>query len=100
MGAFRLSRRAEADLAEIARYTMHVWGADQTIRYLDSLEECCQKLAENPALGRPCDYIRPGLRRMEHARHVLFYRRDASGVLISRILHERMLPEQHDLDEA
>jgi toxin ParE1/3/4 len=99
VAAFRFSRRAESDLIEIARYTMNRWGADQTARYIDDLEACCQQLAGNPDLGRACDDIRPGLRRMEHGRHVVFYRQDAVGVLVSRVLHQRMLPELHTIDD-
>jgi len=33
---------------------------------------------------------------MEHGKHVVFYRQDRTGILISRILHQSMLPEQHD----
>ena len=99
MGTFRLSRRAEADLLSIGRYTFDSWGKEQTIRYIDDLETCCRMLAANPMLGRVCDYIRPGLRRMEHGRHVVFYREDAAGILISRILHQRMLPERQSIDE-
>jgi plasmid stabilization system protein ParE len=33
---------------------------------------------------------------MESARHVIFYRIDETGVLVSRILHERMLPERQN----
>lgn len=92
MSAFRFSHRAEADLLGIARYTLRRWGEEQTIHYLNDLESCCQTLAENPTLGRSCDQIRPGLRRMERGRHVVFYRQEVWGVLISRILHQRMLP--------
>jgi toxin ParE1/3/4 len=56
-------------------------------------------LADSPQLGRSCDEIRPGLRRLERGRHVLFYREDAAGILISRILHQRMLPEKQALDD-
>jgi toxin ParE1/3/4 len=90
----QFSRRAEADLLAIGEYTLHTWGEDQAILYLDGLEACCQMLAENPALGRACDYIRPGLRHMEHGRHVVFYRRVRAGIRLSRILHQRMLPER------
>ena len=100
MAKFRLSRLAEADLLDIATYTLHTWGQDQAVRYVDDLEACCQKLAENPELGRACDYVRPGLRRMEHGRHVLFYRIPAKGILVSRILHQRMLPERQTIDEG
>ena len=99
MAKLRFSRRAEADLLSIAGYTLRKWGKVQAIGYLDELESCCRMLADNPSLGRRCDDIRPGLQRHEHARHVLFYRQEASGILICRILHERMLPERHAIDD-
>ena len=99
MAAFRFSRRAEADLVSISNYTLRTWGKTQTARYLGGLEAVCQTLADNPALGRPCDEIRPGLRRMEHRKHVVFYRQDSTGILVSRILHQSMLPEKRDTDD-
>jgi toxin ParE1/3/4 len=99
MGKFRFSRRAEADLLNIGAYTLRKWGKTQAARYLGELETCCQTLAVNPTLGRLCDDIRPGLRRHEHGRHVLFYRQDRGGILVSRILHQRMLPHRHALDD-
>ena len=56
-------------------------------------------LADNPALGRACNDVRPGLRRMECGRHVVFYREGAGGILVSRILHQRMLPESWAIDD-
>jgi len=100
VAAFRFSRRAEADLLSIGAYTLRNWGEDQTTRYLDDLEACCQMLADNPALGQACDHVRPGLRRMECGEHVVFYRQDAGGISVSRILHQRMLPERHAIDNA
>ena len=84
---------------EIGAYTLEKWGERQALRYIDGLETCCQQLAENPQSGRPCDHIRPGLRRMEHARHVVFYRIESGGIRVSRILHQRMLPERRTIDE-
>ena len=99
MPLLRFSRRAEADLLSIGAYTLGAWGENQAIRYIDDLEVCCQMLADNPALGRSCHDVRPDLRRMERGRHVVFYREDAGGILVSRILHQRMLPERHDIDD-
>jgi toxin ParE1/3/4 len=96
MPAFRFTRRAEADLLGIANHTLHTWGEKQTARYLRQLEVCCQMLAENPSAGRPCENIRAGLHRFEHGMHVVFYRSERNGILISRILHQSMLPEKHD----
>lgn len=99
MSAFRFSRRAEGDLRSIADYSLRTWGKTQAARYLNELELCCHTLARNPALGRLCNEVRPGLRRMEHGKHVVFYRQEPGGILISRILHQRMLPDRHDLDD-
>ena len=84
---------------EIGAYTLRIWGQEQAIRYLDDLEACCQRLAAHPESGRPCEAVRPDLRRMEHGKHVVFFRREPNGILISRILHQRMLPETHVPDD-
>lgn len=99
MAQFRVSRRAEADLYNIGLYTLRTWGETQAGRYISELENCCQLLAGNPALGRSCDEVRPGLRRMEQGRHVVFYREEPGGILISRILHQRMLPDKQALND-
>ena len=77
---------------EYCLYTTREWGEEQALRYLDDPEACCQQVADHPGLGRACDEIRPGLHRIEHGQHVVFYRRQKEGILISRILHQRMLP--------
>ena len=56
-------------------------------------------LTDNPALGRPSGNIRPGLRRMEQGRHAMFYRQVQGGIVISRILHQRMLPERQNIGD-
>ncbi len=86
-------------MLSIAEYTFRTWGENQTVRYLDELESCCQRLAERPALGRACEDVRPGLRRMECGRHVVFYREDAGDILVSRILHQRMLPDRQAIED-
>jgi toxin ParE1/3/4 len=96
VAAFRFSRRAEADLLSIGNYTLRTWGKAQTARYIAELEDFCQTLADNPALCRLCDDVRPGLRRLEHGKHVVFYRQEFTGILVSRILHQSMLPDKHD----
>ena len=99
MATFRLSRRAEADLLSIGDYTLRTWGKAQAVHYLLELEDCCQKLADNPALGRVCGDVRPGLHRLEHGKHVVFYRPKRAGIVVSRILHQGMLPDRHILED-
>ncbi len=86
-------------MLSIGVYTIETWGPAQAERYLDSLEQCAKMLVGNPLLGRPCDWIRPGLYRFEKGRHVLLYRRDADGILVSRILHQSMLPEEQPFED-
>lgn len=99
MPGYRFSRLARLDLIGIGDFTLDHWGADQAIGYLDSLERCFELLAANPEMGRKCDRLRKGYRRMEHEKHVVFYRNDDAGILIVRILHQRVLPENRAMEE-
>ena len=47
--------------------------------------------AEN--MGRVADEIRKGVRRHEHAGHVIFFREDRQGLLILAVVHRRMRPD-------
>jgi plasmid stabilization system protein ParE len=35
---------------------------------------------------------------MEQGKHVIFYRDEPTGILVCRILQQRMIPETQDLD--
>lgn len=98
MSDYRLSELAQLDLFDIADYTFETWGEEQTYRYIDDLEACFRRLARSPGIGRSGEDIRPGYRRLEHQKHVIFYRIDGEGVLIIRVLHQRMLPRLHSLE--
>ena len=99
MATIRFARLAEADLLDIGLYTNQTWGRKQCNRYLRQLEERCRQLADDPTRGRSCDEIRPGLRRIRVGKHVVFYREEPGGILVSPILHERMLPEKQAMEE-
>lgn len=96
---YQLSTLAALDLADIADYTTDVWGAKQAEIYLESLVECFVRVAQSPKLGRACDSVYPGFRRIEQGKPVIFYRPGVSGIFISRILHHNMLPTRHLLME-
>jgi toxin ParE1/3/4 len=91
----RISVEAEADLDQIADYTTSTWGWRQTDQYLAKLEDSFDLLAQNPSIGRPCDSIRAGMRRLEIGKHVAFYLPVSDGVLVVRVLHQRMLPNHY-----
>ena len=83
---------------DIGIYTLRTRGEAQTRLYLLEINNCCQLLADNPGLGRLYGDIRPGLRRMEEGKHVIFYRDEPGGIVVCRVLHQRMLSETQELD--
>jgi toxin ParE1/3/4 len=89
---YRLSRRADEDLLDIAAYGEARWGEAVALAYLDRLQAAAQRVANMPGLARPCDTLRPGYRRIEEGSHVLLMKQDAAGLLVVRILHARQLP--------
>lgn len=90
MGSYTLSQKADDDIQHIARISVQQWGLARAERYLLSLHEAFERLAEFPGMGRTVDEIRPGYLQMESASHAIFYRKTGAGILIVRVLHERM----------
>ena len=95
MPAYRLSRKAEMDIGNIASYTIDRFGIEQARTYRDSMISCFQSLAENPGIGIKADYIREGYRRFDHRSHVIFYKSEGPDILIIRVLHKRMNAPRH-----
>ena len=100
MGAYRLSRKAAADVEGIYTYTIEQHGLALARQYLDGLHACFQHLAEHPMLGRRADRIALGVRRHECQSHVVFYVLDESGVNIARVLHARMDAPRQYVEES
>jgi toxin ParE1/3/4 len=92
LSTYRLGPKGTSDLAEIFETTVDTWGEQQAENYVEDLARCFQLLADSPGLGRACDLIFPGMRRFEKGKHVIFYRPDRTGIIVSRILHQSMLP--------
>lgn len=90
MTQVRLSRRAQADLQSISRHTAKNWGRQQGLAYIDSLEDCCQLLSQHPALGKDASMVATGLRMHRHQSLIVPYQIHDGGILVARILHERM----------
>ena len=95
MAAYRLTRRAATDLEAVFAYTAEQFGVEQARSYLGGLHGCCERLADRPRLGRSAESLTPGLRRYEFRSHVVFYIGRSEGVVIVRVLHERMDAPRH-----
>jgi toxin ParE1/3/4 len=76
-------------------HTLDAWGSRQAERHLVRLEEGIDLLGTNPSMGRECDQVRAGLRRLEIGSHVVLYLIATGGILVVRILHQQMLPAEN-----
>ena len=92
---YRLAPEAKRDLETIWLYTLEEWGLEQANRYTDELTDVFAQLAVGPQLGAACDHILTGYRRSRVGRHVVYYRMTDYGIVVVRILHDRMLPTRH-----
>ena len=88
------TEEAERDLIEIGSYTLSEWGEDQYVAYMSMLEECCERVLPGIKHAQAVPQ-RAGLFRYRCARHIVYFRRVRSGIAVTRILHELMLPSRH-----
>ncbi len=99
MNAFVLTRDAKQDLRKIAIFTERRWGRDLRYSYIKQFDDSFHLLAENPSIGKRCDYIKKGYRKFPQGSHIVFYREAAkTTVIIIRILHKNMDVESKLLD--
>lgn len=95
MAEYRFSPRAQRDLEGIFDYTVAKWGLPQALHYTDLIETTCAELAEAPQHSQNCANIRPGYRRRNVERHILYFRPTSYGIAIIRILYQRMDAVRH-----
>ncbi|MCI0516727.1 MAG: type II toxin-antitoxin system RelE/ParE family toxin [Woeseiaceae bacterium] len=86
MGEYRLTQSAKDDLIAIAQYGDEHFGVAQSNRYRDRLKQRFSVLAEQPHLYPSVDHIRLGYHRRVCGVHSIYYRIDAKGVEIMRVL--------------
>jgi toxin ParE1/3/4 len=60
------------------------------------LHSAIERAVANPRIGRVCDEIRPGYRKLAAGSHILYYPVRPDGVIdIVRVLHQRMDVDRH-----
>ncbi len=95
MPQYRLLKASEADLEDIWKYTFETWGIRQAGKYLRQLKKRIEALSLHPDIGRKRDSISKGLLCFHEGRHLIIYRKEKKGIVIIRVLHDRMdVPER------
>ena len=91
MPDFKLTNEAVKDLSNIWEYTIEYWSEYQADKYYKMLISYCQKIAENPDIGKNYEGILDELLGVKVKRHIIFYRNlNKEYVEITRVLHEKM----------
>jgi len=88
-GRYWLTRSAENDLADIAKYTIETWGEKQLEIYRHRLEKRLALLVEFSELGRNHPMLRSDFRYVVEGKHYIFYRRVNTDIEVLRFLHCR-----------
>ena len=92
MNNYRFTDEAEKDLEDIIGNTQGNWGEDQVALYLNGLEKHLNILLNNPDIGIKRTSLAKGLVSFPYESHVIFYVKDANGIMIIRILQKAMDP--------
>lgn len=99
MKAFELTQAAKKDLREIAKFTEKHWGRNQRYLYIKQFDDVFHLLADNPAIGKACDYVKVEYKKFPQGSHLIFYRDGIkANITIIRILHKTMDVESQFLD--
>ena len=95
MGVYKLSGKAEIDLAEMYEFGIYKFGLSQAQKYFTSMHEAFGILAKNKDLGRDASEFIDELKRFSFKAHTIFYLHNASGIFIIRVLSQRMNYERN-----
>ncbi len=90
MGVYKVSRKAEIDLAKMYEYGIERFGLKQSQTYLLGMHTLFQILADNASLGCDASEFVLSLKRFLYKSHTIFYLATDIDVLIVRVLHQSM----------
>ncbi|MGI9373881.1 MAG: type II toxin-antitoxin system RelE/ParE family toxin [Hyphomicrobiales bacterium] len=95
MASYYLSVRAEQDLEDILDYTWDTHGEAAATKYLSGLKRHLDMLARNPLLAPERLEFTPPVRIYPSHGHYLIYAEREGGIIVIRILHQRMNVGDH-----
>ncbi len=90
MGVYKVSRKAEMDLAKMYEYGIETFGLMQSKGYLLGMHTLFQVLADNTNLGRDASEFILSLKRFSYKSHTIFYLATDIDILIVRVLNQSM----------
>ncbi|MHC8948162.1 type II toxin-antitoxin system RelE/ParE family toxin [Sphingobacterium hungaricum] len=73
MNNYLFTNKAVKDLSNIYTYTFKKWSEAQADKYYHEIILCCQKIANNPRIGRRYKNIHPDVLGYLINKHIIFY---------------------------
>ena len=95
MVRYQIQTEADLDIDEIYADGIETWGLAQARSYLLGLHERFEFLADNSNIGVNSDELAPNLQKFPYGRHVVFFTKTDTGVMIVRVLGEEMDFKRH-----
>jgi len=86
-GRCELTELADQDIFEVSVYMAQNRGVAAAQRFIDTINQKFQLLAESARLGRSREELAPGLRSLPFSKYVIFYRPISGGILVVPVLH-------------
>jgi toxin ParE1/3/4 len=83
------SPEADQDLLSIWSYGADEWSPDVADEHERILWRACERLLDNPELGRSRDELITGLRSILVEPHTVFYQISPHAIQIVRVVHQR-----------
>lgn len=91
-----MGKNTSFSLDEHCSATRERWAADQAEKYLRVLQHAIERAVGDPRIGRACDEVSAGYRRLAAGSHQVYHRvTDDCIVDVVRILHQRMDVDRH-----
>jgi toxin ParE1/3/4 len=90
-----LSEAADADLVEILRYGVEVFGEESGEAYVHGFGRSFDLIRQHPFAGAIHAELRPPIRSLSYGSHRIFYDVREDDVVVRRILHKSMDVERH-----
>jgi toxin ParE1/3/4 len=88
MVVYKLSNKAEIDLASMYEFGIFKFGILQSQKYFSGMHETFEILSKNIDLGRDASEFIENLKRFTYKSHTVFYLISKDGIFIIRVLDQ------------
>tara|TARA_R110002051_G_scaffold304591_2_gene373987 strand:+ start:742 stop:1068 length:327 start_codon:yes stop_codon:yes gene_type:complete len=95
MAKLRLSEKAKADLAEIAKHTKSEFGKAQAKKYQQGFKSAFERLVRFPKSGVERKDLKANYRSLKIGMHFAIYRISGDEIEVTSILHQSRELERH-----